>query len=188
MVTSFMSMAASQLRSDGKHRLPPLVVMGVSGCGKSSVGTAIAAHFGIAYIEGDAMHPAANIAKMSSGTPLDDDDRWPWLDALSAHLRSAVEEGSGAVATCSALKSVYRDRIQAGSGPQTRFIFLDCSRQTLERNLAGRKGHFMPPSLLDSQLATLEPPYNEARAIIIDGNQAFGDVIRSIIAKLEREA
>ena len=81
-----------------------------------------------------------------------------------------------------------RDSIQAGSGQQTRFIFLDCSREALERNLAGRKGHFMPPSLLDSQLATLQAPYNEARAIIIDGNRPFEAVIRSIVEKLEQEA
>ena len=179
-----MSMAASRPRC----KLPPLVVMGVSGCGKSSVGNAIAAHFGIPYIEGDAMHPPANIAKMSAGTPLNDDDRWPWLDALAARLKAESEFSGGAVATCSALKSTYRDRIQAGSGPQTRFIFLDCSRETLERNHAGRTGHFMPPSLLDSQLAILEAPYDEARAIIIDGNQPFDAVIRSIAEKLEQEA
>ena len=162
--------------------------MGVSGCGKTSVGQAIAALFGIPYIEGDVMHPPANIAKMSAGVPLNDDDRWPWLDALAARLRAESESSGGAVATCSALKSAYRDRIQAGSGQQTRFIFLDCSREALERNLAGRKGHFMPPSLLDSQLATLQAPYNEARAIIIDGNRPFEAVIRSIVEKLEQEA
>jgi gluconokinase len=179
-----MSMAASLLRSD----VSPLVVMGVSGCGKSSVGQAIAAHFGIPCIEGDDMHPAANIAKMSAGTPLTDDDRWPWLDALAIRLRAQADANGGAVVTCSALKSAYRDRIQAGSGPQTRFVFLDCSRATLERNLGARKGHFMPPALLDSQLATLEPPYGESRAIIIDGNQPFDAVIQSIILKFEQGA
>jgi gluconokinase len=179
-----MSMAASLPR----YNLPPLVVMGVSGCGKSSVGEAIAAHFGVAYIEGDAMHPPANIAKMSAGIPLTDDDRWPWLDALAARLKAEAEANGGAVATCSALKSAYRDQIEAGCGPHTRFIFLDCSRQTLERNHAGRTGHFMPPSLLDSQLVTLEAPYDEPRAIVIDGNQPFDAVIGSIVEKLEREA
>lgn len=183
-----MSTAASQPRSRRKSPLPPLVVMGVSGCGKTSVGEAIAAHFGIPYIEGDAMHPPANIAKMSAGTPLNDDDRWPWLDALAARLKTEAEGNGGAVATCSALKTAYRDRIEAGSGRETCFIFLNCSRETLMRNLGGRKGHFMPPSLLDSQLATLEPPYNEARAIIIDGNLPFDAVIRSVVEKLEQEA
>jgi gluconokinase len=179
-----MLMAASRPR----YNLPPLVVMGVSGCGKTSVGEAIAAHFGVPCIEGDAMHPPANIAKMSGGTPLTDGDRWPWLDALAVSLKAEADSCRGAVATCSALKSAYRDRIQAGCGPQTRFIFLDCSRQTLERNLGNRKGHFMPPSLLDSQLATLEPPYDESRAIIIDGNEQVDAVIKSVILKLERGA
>jgi gluconokinase len=183
-----MSTAASPPRSEAKRFLPPLVVMGVSGCGKTSVGEEVAAYFGRAYIEGDAMHPPANIAKMSGGTPLTDEDRWPWLDALAAKLKAEADAGGGAVATCSALKAAYRDRIQAGSGPDTRFIFLDCSRETLARNLGNRKGHFMPPSLLDSQLATLEPPYGEARAIIIDGNQPFDAVIQSIILKLEQGA
>lgn len=165
-----------------------LVVMGVSGCGKSSIGEALAAHFDLPYIEGDAMHPPQNIAKMSAGTPLNDDDRWPWLDALAARMKAEASAKGGAVAACSALKSAYRDRIQAGAGPETRFIFLDCSRKTLERNHAGRKGHFMPPALLDSQLATLEPPYGEARAIVIDGNGPFETVLQSILHKLGQEA
>ena len=107
---------------------------------------------------------------------------------MAARLKADAERTGGAVATCSALKSAYRDRIQAGSGEPTRFIFIDCARKTLERNHARRKGHFMPPSLLDSQLATLEPPYDEARAIIIDGNQVFDAVIGSILAKLEEGA
>lgn len=125
-----MSMAASQPRS----KLPPLIVMGVSGCGKSSVGEAVAAHFAVPYIEGDAMHPPENIAKMSAGMPLNDDDRWPWLDALSCRLKAEAAQNGGAIASCSALKKTYRDRLQAGSGEETRFIFLDCSRETLERN------------------------------------------------------
>ncbi len=177
-----MSTAASQPR----FKIPPLIVMGVSGCGKSSVGEALAARFAVPYIEGDAMHPPANIAKMSAGTPLNDEDRWPWLDALSARLKAQAAKYGGAIASCSSLKKSYRDRLQAGSGPQTRFIFLDCSRETLERNQSARKGHFMPPSLLDSQLATLEPPFDEARAIIIDGNLPFNAVIQSIFAKLEQ--
>ncbi len=179
-----MSTAASQPR----FKLPPLIVMGVSGCGKSSVGEALAARFAVPYIEGDAMHPPANIAKMSAGSPLNDDDRWPWLDALSACLNAEAATNGGAIASCSSLKKIYRDRLQAGSGPQTRFIFLDCSRKTLARNQSARKGHFMPPSLLDSQLATLEAPYDEARAIVIDGNQPFDAVIQSIVAKLEQGA
>ena len=177
-----MSTAESQPRSN----VPPLIVMGVSGCGKSSVGEALAAHFSVPYIEGDAMHPPANIAKMTAGTPLNDDDRWPWLDALSARLKREAARNGGAIASCSSLKKIYRDRIQSGSGPETRFIFLDCSQKTLTRNQSARKGHFMPQSLLDSQLATLEPPYDEIRAMVIDGNQPFETVIQSIVAKLEQ--
>jgi gluconokinase len=179
-----MSTAASRPRC----KVPPLIVMGVSGCGKSSVGEALAAHFDVPYIEGDAMHPPENIAKMSAGTPLDDQDRWPWLDALAARLKAEAAQNGAAVASCSSLKKAYRDRLQAGSGPETRFIFLDCSRKTLDRNQSARKGHFMPPSLLDSQLATLEPPYGEARAIIIDGNPPLDAVLQSIIEKLGQEA
>ncbi len=176
-----MSMVASLPRS----KCPPLIVMGVSGCGKSSVGEALAAHFAVAFIEGDAMHPPINIAKMSAGIPLNDDDRSPWLDALAERLRSDAAAHGGAVASCSALKVTYRDRLQAIAGDETRFVFLDCSRETLERNQSRRQGHFMPKTLLDSQLATLEPPHDEPRAIIVDGNQPFDDVIQSILAKLQ---
>jgi gluconokinase len=159
--------------------------MGVSGCGKSSVGEALAKHFAVPFIEGDAMHPQANIAKMSAGIPLDDADRRPWLDALATRLRRDAGGNGGAVASCSALKVIYRDQLQNIAGEATKFIFLDCSRETLERNQSRRKGHFMPKSLLDSQLATLEPPYNEARAIVVDGNQHFSRVIQSILQKLQ---
>jgi gluconokinase len=179
-----MSMVASLPR----FKCPPLIVMGVSGCGKSSVGEALAAHFGVPFIEGDAMHPPANIAKMTAGTPLNDDDRGPWLDALAQRLRRECETNRGAIASCSSLKKIYRDRLQAIAGVYTRFVFLDCARETLERNQAGRQGHFMPKTLLDSQLATLEPPYHETRAITVDGNQPFTNVIQSILEKLQQGA
>lgn len=178
-----MLTAALQHRSS----LGPVVVMGVSGCGKSSVGQAIASFFGVPFIEGDALHPAANIAKMSSSIPLNDEDRWPWLDIVAAKLESENLVRGGAVASCSSLKKVYRDRLEAGAGVGAKFIFLNCTRETLERNQSARKGHFMPPALLDSQLKTLEPPVGEARAIWIDGNQSFEIVIASIIQALTAE-
>lgn len=178
------SNAASQHRS----KIGPVIVMGVSGCGKSSVGQAIADHFGVPFIEGDALHPPANIAKMSSGTPLNDEDRWPWLDIVAAKLGAESTGNGGAVASCSSLKKVYRDRLEAGAGAGTRFIFLNCARETLERNQSARKGHFMPPALLDSQLKTLEPPVGETRAIWIDGNQPFENVIASIVQALTAES
>jgi gluconokinase len=179
-----MSTVASQLH----FKCPPLIVMGASGCGKSSVGEALAKHFGVPFIEGDAMHPASNIAKMSAGIPLNDEDRGPWLDALAQRLSSDAAAHGGAVASCSALKIIYRDRLQAIAGEATKFVFLDCKRETLERNQSRRKGHFMPKSLLDSQLATLEPPYNESRSITVNGNQHFSKVIQSILEKLSQGA
>lgn len=174
------------LTAESRHhsKLGPIIVMGVSGCGKSSVGQAIAGHFGVPFIEGDALHPPANIAKMSSSTPLNDDDRWPWLDIVASKLESECLANGGAVASCSSLKKDYRDRLEAGAGVGTKFIFLNCNRETLERNQSARKGHFMPPALLDSQLKTLEPPFDEARAIWIDGNQSFEIVVGSIVHAL----
>jgi gluconokinase len=138
-----------------------IVVMGVSGCGKSSVGIALAEALGARFIDGDDLHPEANKAKMSAGIPLDDSDRWPWLDLVSKALAEEVVDTSdgsftGTVVACSALKRVYRERILAGA-PNTFFVHLDGSRKILEQRLGARAGHFMPASLLDSQLATLEP-------------------------------
>jgi carbohydrate kinase (thermoresistant glucokinase family) len=138
-----------------------IVVMGVSGCGKSSVGIALAETLGARFIDGDDLHPAANKAKMSAGIPLDDSDRWPWLDLVSKALAEEVVETSGGsftgtVVACSALKRAYRERILAGA-PNTFFVHLDGSREILEQRLGARSGHFMPASLIDSQLATLEP-------------------------------
>jgi carbohydrate kinase (thermoresistant glucokinase family) len=127
-----------------------IVVMGVSGCGKSSVGIALAEALGARFIDGDDLHPSANKAKMSAGIPLDDSDRWPWLDLVSQALVP------GTVVACSALKRVYRERIVAGA-PNTFFVHLDGSREILEQRLGARAGHFMPATLLDSQLAILEP-------------------------------
>jgi gluconokinase len=134
---------------------PAIVVMGVSGSGKTSIGEGLAARLGVPLLEGDQFHPKANIDKMSSGTPLTDEDRWPWLDAIARAIREA---DGGVIVACSALKRAYRDRLRAGAGRGVVFIFLDGSRETIASRLASRKGHFMPPSLLDSQFATLEPP------------------------------
>ncbi len=168
-------------------KIGSLIVMGVSGCGKSSVGQAIADRFGVPFIEGDALHPACNIAKMSSGTPLNDDDRWPWLDVVAQELGAQTLAHGGAVASCSSLKRIYRDRLETSTGTGTRFIFLNCTRETLERNQSARKGHFMPPALLDSQLKTLELPLGEARALWINGNEPFDNVIASIVKSLRAQ-
>lgn len=127
-----------------------IVVMGVSGCGKSTVGQQLANALGARFIDGDDLHPVANKAKMAAGIPLDDADRWPWLELVAEALSQ-----DNTVVACSALKVAYRDRISA-LAPGTYFVHLDGTRELLEKRLSGRSNHFMPSSLLDSQLATLE--------------------------------
>ena len=135
-----------------------LVVMGVSGSGKTSVGSAIATALALPFLEGDTLHPPANVQKMASGVPLTDEDRWPWLDKIGAELAEADE---GVVVSCSALKESYRDRLRQEAGGPLGFIFLDGSLEVLREHMSKRTGHFMPLSMLDSQLATLEPPTGE---------------------------
>ena len=137
------------------------VVMGVSGCGKSSIGAGVAAALGARFIDGDDLHPPANIAKMSRGQPLNDDDRAPWL----ALVGQALAQGNTVVA-CSALKRAYRDQIRAQA--DTVFLYLRGQRETLLARMAARPGHFMPTSLLDSQLATLEPPAADEAHVVQD--------------------
>jgi gluconokinase len=136
-----------------------VVIMGVSGCGKSSVGEGLAERLGIAYRDGDDLHPPANVEKMRAGVPLTDEDRWPWLDRVAAVLATG----------CSALRRAYRDRLRAGAGGSVQFIHLTGSRDLIAGRMAARTGHYMPPSLLDSQFAALEAPGpDEALAIDID--------------------
>lgn len=141
-----------------------VVVMGVSGCGKSTIGAALAAQLGVTFIEGDALHGAANIAKMSAGIPLDDDDRWPWLARVGAALRSS----QGCVVSCSALKRSYRQAIAQAAGKPVCLVFLEGTRDDLHARLGARKGHFMPGLLLDSQFATLEPPGHDETVITLN--------------------
>jgi len=145
-----------------------VVVMGVSGCGKSTLGAALAAALGCAFIEGDSLHPRSNIAKMSAGQPLDDDDRAPWLDVVGRACGAAARETGLAVAGCSALKRAYRDRLRAAAGVPLRFVCLVGTRALLLERMQARSGHFMPPALLDSQLATLEVPGTDEDALVLD--------------------
>ncbi|WP_373502648.1 gluconokinase [Aestuariivirga sp.] len=138
--------------------------MGVASCGKTSVGEMLAERLGAVFTEGDRLHPKANVEKMSAGIPLTDDDRWPWLGAVG----EALQGDGGRIASCSALKKAYREHIAAKAGRPVAFVFLDGSRELLERRIAARKGHFMPPSLLASQLATLERPGPDERARAFD--------------------
>lgn len=133
-----------------------VVVMGVSGCGKTTVGQLLAERLGGEFLDGDALHPEANIAKMSAGTPLDDADREPWLREIGDRLGAAGSAGRTLVIGCSALKRSYRDLIRSAAAPAA-FVHLHGSREVLDARMQARPGHFMPASLLDSQLATLEP-------------------------------
>jgi gluconokinase len=134
-----------------------VVVMGVSGSGKSTVGAGIAAALGLHFIDGDELHSPASVARMRAGIALGDDDRWPWLDRIGACLADAVRWPEGVALACSALKRAYRDRIRAAA-PGVRFVFLDGAAALIEGRMAGRTGHYMPSTLLASQLQTLEPP------------------------------
>ena len=134
-----------------------LVVMGVSGAGKTSVGQAIAARSGLSFVDGDSLHSAANVAKMHAGIPLDDADRAPWLDAVGAVLGDIDHYPAGVVVACSALKRSYRDRLRAASGG-CRFLYLALTPEVAKLRVGHRPGHFMPSSLVADQFATLEAP------------------------------
>ena len=167
---------------------PAIVVMGVSGCGKSSVGLALAGMFDADFVEGDALHPPASIAKMARGEPLDDEDRRPWLAAICRTVEDTRAAGRGVVVSCSALRRAYRDQLRT-AGPLD-FIFLSGSRAVLAERMSHRAGHFMPLTLLDSQLATLEDPTGEADVLTIDIDRPLVDVIghaRKAICRAEAE-
>jgi gluconokinase len=168
---------------------PPVVtgavlVMGVSGCGKSTLGRDLAARLDCPFLEGDTFHPATNIAKMAHGIPLTDADRWPWLDSVGAALGAAVRERGRGVGACSALTRAYRNRLIRAAGMSIRFVHLTGSRELLASRMAVRPGHFMPPSLLDSQLATLEPPQGDEAAMTLDIALSRSDLLERALAWL----
>ena len=150
--------------------------MGVSGSGKSTLGAMLVARLGCPFFEGDSYHDAAAVAKMRRGEPLTDADRWPWLDRLGAAVGEAVHTHGVAVAACSALRRCYRDRLRLTIAVPTRFVLLDTDRDGLLRRLIDRRGHYMPASLLDSQLATLEPPFADELAVTLDGKAPPADL------------
>ena len=156
----------------------PVVVMGVSGSGKTTVGAALAHALGLEFVDGDALHPAANVAKMAAGIPLDDADRAPWLDAIGAVLAAGP-----VVVACSALKRVYRDRLRAAA-PTLQLIFLDGERDVLASRMAARPGHFMPASLLDSQLATLERPTPDEHALTVDIDEPAATIVTGLTERM----
>ncbi len=161
--------------------VPRVVVMGVSGAGKSTIGGRLAHALGVPFAEGDDFHPRANVAKMRAGEPLTDADRVPWLDSIAAWL--AERAVGGGVVSCSALKRDYRDRLRAAA-PDVLFLHLTASREELASRMSTRREHFMPASLLDSQLATLEPLAADERGIAVDATRAPADLVRETIAVL----
>lgn len=161
-----------------------LVVMGVSGSGKSTVGSALARALSWDFRDGDAFHPASNVEKMRSGAPLADADRWPWLDAIAAHVRALEARGGHVVIACSALKRAYRDRLRA-SGARLTFVHLDGSFALIDARMKARSGHFMPASLLESQFATLEPPAAEEAAIRVAVDAEPAAIVDAVLAALD---
>ena len=163
-----------------------LVVMGVSGTGKTTVATELADHYGWQFIEGDSLHPPANIAKMSAGIPLDDDDRWPWLEVLASLLAFHHDDGISSVLTCSALKRSYRDALRADvPDGAVFFVHLAAPFPVLQARMESRE-HFMPPSLLQSQFDVLEPLAADEHGAVFDVSQPVADVISQVIDAIGR--
>lgn len=155
--------------------------MGVAASGKSLIGAALARAVGVEFVEGDQFHSAENVERMSRGVPLTDDDRAQWLRSLAARIREAKEAGAGLVISCSALKRSYRDMLRAGAS-DLRFVFLKGDRALIAERLAGRRGHFMPPSLLESQFATLEEPSPEENAWVCDIRKSPQELVAALLA------
>lgn len=173
-----MSMAESQPLSNAPQRM---VLMGVAGSGKSTVGEALAERMSARYYDGDDLHPKANIEKMSRGEALTDEDRWPWLTKVGETLGKA--EGT-LIIGCSALKRSYRDCIRKEAGSDVTFVHLAGTREVIAGRMGARTGHFMPTSLLDSQFATLEPPAADEHAVTVDIDQPLDAVVSDILRQL----
>jgi gluconokinase len=165
-----------------------IVVMGVSAAGKTSAGQAVAARFGLDFVDGDNLHPARNVTKMAGGTPLTDEDRWPWLDRIGDTLADRAAHPEGVVIACSALRRIYRDRIRSRSGEGVVFVFLDIGYDEACRRIAARQNHYMPPSLIDSQFQTLERPEGEADVVTISRLDSVEDTADQAIRAIEARA
>ncbi|PQZ92856.1 carbohydrate kinase [Arthrobacter sp. MYb227] len=160
-----------------------LVLMGVSGCGKTTVAALLAGRFGWEFEEGDSLHPASNVEKMHAGHPLTDEDRWPWLAEVADWIEAELDSGKHGVITCSALKRSYREVLnRRGTGVE--FVYLAGTQQQIAARLAARQGHFMPASLLQSQFTDLEEPQDDEPAIRVDIGPAPRKIVQSIIDAL----
>jgi gluconokinase len=164
-----------------------IVVMGVAGCGKTTVGAALAHRLGMHFVDGDDLHPSTNVEKMRSGSPLTDDDRWPWLDAVGTVLVNASMHADGVVVACSALRQRYRDRIRAAS-PGVRFVLLVLPSSVASARLAARDGHFMPATLIASQFATLElPTADEADITVQNAEHPLAEIVDFVVAAVRAD-
>jgi gluconokinase len=161
-----------------------VVVMGVSGCGKSTVAEGISASLGLTFADADAFHPAENVAKMSAGIPLEDSDRWPWLQDLAAWMAAQAVEGHSTVMACSALRRAYRDVLRSGP-PGVVFVHLHGPAETIAARLSSRPGHFMPTALLASQLSTLEPLAQDEAGVVLDVRHDPRTLVRQAVAWLD---
>jgi gluconokinase len=160
-----------------------VVVAGVAGSGKTTVGALLAGRLGWIFADGDSFHPAANVAKMAAGIPLTDADRWPWLRAIADWMDERIAAGDSAVIPCSALAERYRDLL-LGSRPEARLVFLEVTRELARRRLAARHGHFFHAELVDSQFAALEPPQRSGRALLADAARPADEIVAEVIAWL----
>jgi carbohydrate kinase (thermoresistant glucokinase family) len=160
-----------------------IIVMGVSGSGKSTIGALLAERLGWPFADADGFHPPENVAKMAAGTPLTDADRWPWLDAIAAHIGASRKAGQPVVVACSALRRAYRERLRAGHGDLI-FLHLAGAPAVIAERQAARQGHFMPPSLMASQFATLEDPAAEADAVMVSVSASPHEVVATAIDQL----
>src|SRR6059036_1037058 len=157
--------------------------MGVSGAGKSLIGAQLARALDIAFVEGDDLHPPENVTRMAAGIALTDDDRRGWLMAIATRLRAAKRAGVGLVVSCSALKRSYRDVLRSAADADVRFVYLAGGRALLAERLANRRGHFMPPSLLDSQLSILEAPSPDERVWVCDIREAPDAIVADLVRR-----
>jgi len=158
--------------------------MGVSGCGKSSIGLKISDALGMQFVEGDQLHPASNVEKMSKGIPLTDDDRMPWLDLIGETMKASLDREQGVIVSCSALKRTYRDRLCRAVNGKLFFVYLSGSKELLTKRMGERKGHFMPMSLLESQLATLEVPTGEPGVVTVDIDDTIEGIAEAALRDL----